>query len=52
MDEVNLFSQEEIDKFRRTRKPKDIVNTKPLLERKPIDNKKPITLFEIGKRIK
>lgn len=51
MDEIDLFTQEEIDKFRRTRKPKDIVKTKALLERDPIEPKRSKTLLEIGKRI-
>lgn len=52
MDEVDLFSQEEIDKFRRTRKPKDIVKTKALLDREPIEPKKMKPLIEIGKQIR
>jgi len=51
MDEPNLFSQEEIDKFRRTRKPKDVVRTKALLERQPIEPKKMKPLIEIGRRL-
>jgi hypothetical protein len=52
MDEANLFSQEEIDKFRRTRKPKDIVRTKALLERDPIEPKRMNTLIDIGNRVR
>jgi hypothetical protein len=52
MDEIDLFTSEDIDKFRRTRRAKDIVRTKALLEREPINPKRSITLIEVGKRIK
>lgn len=51
MDNPDLLSQSQIDKFRRTRKPKDIVRTKSLLEREPIEPKVKVTLLDIGERI-
>jgi len=52
MDETDLFSSADIDRFRRSRKPKDIVVTKALLERKPIEPKVNKTLIEIGQRVR
>lgn len=51
MDESDFFTSEDIDKFRRTRRPRDVVKTKSLLEKGPRDTDTPKTLFEIGRRI-
>jgi len=51
MEETDLFVKDEIDRFRRSRKPKDLVMTKSLLEREPIEPKTKKTLLEIGKRL-
>jgi len=52
MDEPNLFSQKEIDKFRRIKKAKDFVRTKTLLERDPIEPKRINTLIDIGNKMR
>jgi hypothetical protein len=52
MDELDLFSSDDINKFRQTRKPKDVVRTKALIDREPIQPKRSKTLLEVAQRIK